>query len=136
VQYALSLGGLYLFAVIVDALAPRFGGQPSLVQATKVSVYTYTAVAVAGAFTLVPVLSFIVLPGALYSLYLLFLGLPRVMRAPADRALTYAGACVLVALALGFLVGKATGFLGLTPHVVPAGHSAIDIDRPDVPAAQ
>ena len=39
VSYVLSLVGVFVLALIVDALAPRFGGQKSSIQALKLAVY-------------------------------------------------------------------------------------------------
>ncbi len=111
-QYVLSLIGIYVFALIIDALAPSFDGQKNQVQALKVAVYAYTAAWVAGIFALIPALSLLTLLGGLYSLYLLFLGLPRVMRAPESKALGYTAVCVVVGIVLSIIVGAVVGLLG------------------------
>jgi hypothetical protein len=41
----------------------------------------------------------------LYSLYLLYLGLPRLMKAPADKAMPYTLVTIVAAVALALLVG-------------------------------
>ena len=43
VSYVLSLVGIYVLALIVDALAPTFGGEKNQIQALKVVAYSYTA---------------------------------------------------------------------------------------------
>jgi hypothetical protein len=111
-QYVLSLIGIYVFALIVDALAPSFDGQKNRIQALKVVVYAYTAAWMAGIFALVPALGLLSLLGGLYSLYLLFLGLPRVMRAPQSKALGYTAVCVIVGIILFAIVGAVVGVLG------------------------
>jgi hypothetical protein len=111
-QYVLSLIGLYVFALIVNALAPSFDGQKSQIQALKVVVYAYTAAWVAGILALIPALGLLSLLGGLYSLYLLYLGLPRVMRAPESKALGYTAVCVIVGIILFAIVGAVVGLLG------------------------
>src|SRR3546814_4593139 len=69
----LTIVGVFLFALIIDWLAPRFGGTSSRVQAVKVAAYSATAGWVAGIFALVPSLAMLSILG-LYSLYLLYLG--------------------------------------------------------------
>jgi hypothetical protein len=54
VRYAVSLGAIYLLALIVDALAPNFGGQKNRVQAFKAVAYASTAGAVASAGAIIP----------------------------------------------------------------------------------
>lgn len=107
VQYAITLGSVYLLALVIDLLAPKFGATPNRVQAFKVAAYSATAAWVAGIFGLLPALSMLSILG-LYSLYLLYLGLPRLMRAPQDKALSYTVVVVLVMLVIGLLIGTVT----------------------------
>jgi hypothetical protein len=111
-RYVLSLIGIYVFALIINALAPSFDGQKNQVQALKVAVYAYTAAWVAGIFSIIPALGLLSLLGGLYSLYLLYLGLPKVMRAPESKALGYAAVCVLVGIVLSVVIGSVVGLLG------------------------
>ena len=53
-SYALSLVGIFILALIVDALAPTFGGQKSQVQALKTVAYAYTASWIASIIGIVP----------------------------------------------------------------------------------
>nr|MBA3318168.1 YIP1 family protein [Gemmatimonadales bacterium] len=71
VTYILTLVAVYVLAIVIDALAPTFGGTQNRIQALKVAGYSYTASWVAGIFLLIPVLSFLSILGV-YSLYLLF----------------------------------------------------------------
>ncbi len=107
VQYALTLGGVYLLALVIDLLAPKFDATPNRVQAFKVAAYSATAAWVAGIFGLLPALSILSILG-LYSLYLLYLGLPRLMRAPQEKALSYTVVVVIVMIVLGLLIGVLT----------------------------
>ncbi len=100
IMYALALVGVFLFAVIIDALAPSFGGQKNQVQALKVAAYSSTATWVGGVFTLVPALSVIALVCSLYSLYLLYAGLSPLMKSPKDKAVPYAIVIILVGIVL------------------------------------
>jgi hypothetical protein len=112
VEYIVSLVAVYALSLIVDALAPSFGGQHSRVQALKVVGYSYTAAWVAGFARLLPGLSgLIALAGGLYALYLLYLGLPHTMRVPAERAVPYAAVTVVIALVLGWFIALITGGL-------------------------
>jgi len=100
IMYALALVGVFLFAVIINALAPSFGGQKNQVQALKVAAYASTASWVGGVFTLVPALSIIALVCSLYSLYLLYAGLSPLMKSPRDKAVPYAIVIILVGIVL------------------------------------
>jgi hypothetical protein len=111
-QYIAGLIGIYVLGLVIDALAPSFGGQKAPVQAMKVAVYSATAAWVASIFSSIPYLGILGLLG-LYSLYLLYSGLPILMKTPADRSLLYTVVVVVVAIiimiAVNWLVGMATG---------------------------
>lgn len=104
--YVLSLVGIYILGLIIDALAPTFGAAKDQMQAMKTAAYSYTAYWVASVAQIVPVLGMlIVLAGGIYSLYLLYLGLPFTMKAPSDKALPYTAVVVICALVIGLLLG-------------------------------
>jgi hypothetical protein len=113
-RYIGGLVSVYVLALIIDALAPQFGGQKSQIQALKVAVYSSTAAWVAGVFYLIPALSVLALLGGLYSLYLLFVGLPLLMKAPADRAVGYTVVTIACAVIIWVLVGYVAGLIGGT----------------------
>lgn len=106
--FVLSLVGVLLFAVVVNWLAPRFGGERSFRQAFKVSAYSITAAMVAGVLAIAPALQIVALLGATYSLYLLFVGAPKVMHAPARSAVNLSIATTMAAIPLALCVGLAT----------------------------
>ncbi|WP_077147015.1 Yip1 family protein [Sphingopyxis sp. KK2] len=116
VSYGLSLASVFLLALVIDALAPNFGGQKNPVQALKVAAYMGTASWVGGIFGLIPALSVIGLLFALYGLYLLYLGLPVLMKAPEDKALGYTVVVILAAIVLFVIVGAIAAALA-TPSI-------------------
>lgn len=116
VRYLSALIGVYVLALIIDALAPSFGGQKNQVQAFKVAAYSATAAWVVGIFSLLPALSILGLLG-LYSLYLLYVGLPILMKSPTDRALGYTVIVILAAFVVFAVVGYAANALSGMPGV-------------------
>ncbi len=106
--YVLTLVGVYVLALIIDALAPTFNGQKNQIQALKVAAYSSTASWVAGVFALVPGLRILTILG-LYSLYLLYTGLPVLMKAPQDKAMGYTAVVIVAAIVLFMLVGIVAG---------------------------
>ena len=99
VHYVLSLVSVFVLALIIDALAPSFDGQKNRIQAFKVATYASTAAWLAGVFSLIPGLSILGLAG-LYSVYLLYLGLPLLMKAPEAKAPIYTLVTIVAALIL------------------------------------
>lgn len=110
ITYVMSLITVYVLGLIIDALAPSFGGTKDSLKAFKVAVYSSTAFWVAGIFGVVPMLGFLALLG-LYGLYLLYLGLPVLMRVPQDKALGYVVVVIVVDIVLYFVVAMIVGAL-------------------------
>ncbi len=103
-SYGLGLASIFIVALVIDGLAPSFGGQKNQIQALKVSAYSWTAAWLAGIFGLVPALAILAIVG-LYSLYLLYLGLPILMKVTQDKAIGYTVVIVIVAIVLFFVIG-------------------------------
>jgi hypothetical protein len=108
ITYLLSLVSVYVLALIVEALAPSFGGTKDRLKAFKVAAYASTAAWVVGIFYLLPFLIVLGIVGGLYSLYLLYLGLPVLMKVPTDKAIVYTVAVVVAAIVINILVGVIT----------------------------
>jgi hypothetical protein len=118
---------VYVLALIIDALAPTFGGQKNQIQAFKVSAYAGTASWLAGVFNLIPALSILGLLG-LYSLFLLYRGLPKLMKTPEDKALPYTALVIVAAVVLALIVGAVTAPLmamGRGPLNVAGGGGSV-----------
>jgi Yip1 domain len=108
--YAATFVQVLLVALMIDVLAPRFGGQRSFTRALNVTVYSFTPLWLAGIFLLLPGLRFLSFT-ALYGVYLLTKGLPVVMKSPAESAKRYATAVTVFAAALIFLTAFAQSVL-------------------------
>lgn len=109
-NYVLSLIGVFLVSLLVDALAPGFGGQKNQVQALKTVAYAYTATWVASIGQIIPGLWILIMLAALvYGIYLLYIGLPVTMKCPPDRAAGYTAVTIIVALILGWVIGLFVG---------------------------
>ena len=109
--------GVVVMSVVIDALAPTFGAEKSRDQALKVAVYSATPVWIAGVLQILPALGVVVLLGGLYALYLLYLGLPRLMKCPAEKAAGYTGAVIVCAVVLAIVVGTVLGSISGAPAI-------------------
>jgi hypothetical protein len=111
IGYFFSFVLVYLTALTIDLLAPRFRTRKHFPSALKLAAYSFTPAWLAGLFLLIPGLSFLTILG-LYGFYLLWTGLPVLMRTPRDQVLRYAavilaGALIII-LALTFVHGAIT----------------------------
>lgn len=112
ISYVLGLVSCYVSALVIDGLAPSFGGTKNFISAFKVAAYSGTAAWLAGIFAIVPMLGFLAILG-LYSLYLLYLGLPRLMRVSEDKAVGYTVVVIIVQIILYALVFYLVGMIVL-----------------------
>lgn len=98
-NYVISIIGVLVTALIIDAFASSFGAQRNRIQALKVATYAATAGWVAGFFWIVPLLNILIgIAACIYVAYLIYLGLRQVMHAPEDKAVGYAVVSILVSI--------------------------------------
>ena len=110
-NYVFTLAGVYIMALIIDMLAPSFGGGKNQIQALKTVTYAYTASWVAGIAQFIPWLGILILlAGSLYSIYLLFLGLPVMMKCPKEKAVGYTAVSIITAVIIGFAISALVGW--------------------------
>lgn len=105
-QYLLSLAVAYVMALVINALAGTFNGQKDMVQALKTVAYSWTAAWVAGIAVIIPWIGWLIaIAGAIYGIYLLYLGLPFTMKCPPEKAGGYTALAVIIAIVLSWIVG-------------------------------
>ncbi len=107
----MAIVGVFVLSLIINALAPSFDAQKDPTRALKLAVYSYTPAWVAGVLQILPPLSVLALLGALYGVYLLYLGLPRLMRCPEEKAPLYAAVVVICAIVVSFIVTVMGGLI-------------------------
>jgi hypothetical protein len=100
--YVMAFAIVLILALIIDLLAPSFGGRKDFDSAFKLTVYSYTPVWLTGIFLLLPGLRFLILL-SFYGAYVLALGLPRLMKSPAQKSYGYAVLIMICACALTFI---------------------------------
>jgi hypothetical protein len=109
-KYLLTFVVIYIVAWIIDLLAPTFGGQKNFPNALKVAVYSYTPSWLCGIFLLIPRLAFLTILG-LYGVYLLWLGLPPLMRSPPEKSILYTISIIVCAIILSIVIALVVGGL-------------------------
>ncbi|MCF1426961.1 MAG: YIP1 family protein [Shewanella sp.] len=97
------IAGVFGLAYLVYWMANTFDVKPSYTQALELAVYTATPLFMVGFSALYPELWFIMLVGLLglsYSVYLLYTGVPILMRMPEEKGFIYASSVVTCGLVL------------------------------------
>jgi hypothetical protein len=128
ISYVLGLVLVYVVALIVEALAPTFGAQKDRLQALKTVAYAYTASWVAGIALIIPGIGWLVaIAGAIYGIYLLYLGLPFTMKAPQEKAGGYTAVTVIITIVLGWIVGLIVAGVAGTGAMMAGGMQGVDL---------
>jgi len=99
--YIATIASVLLLGLIIDLLAPVFGGRKNFDSAFQLAVYSYTPVWLAGIFLLLPGLRFLVLTG-FYGAYVFSLGLPQLMKSSEQKSSTYIAVIVACAFLLTY----------------------------------
>ncbi|MEO8311490.1 MAG: Yip1 family protein [Caldimonas sp.] len=132
VGYLLSLGVVYVLALIVNALAPTFAGTKDMVSALKVVAYGSTAGFIGGVFSLLPSLSLLGLIASIYSIYLIYTGLPVLMRCPPEKAGAYTAVVIVCGILAMIVIGAVSS---LFVNRGPMGFGATTVGAPALPGA-
>ena len=88
-QYATMLGGVYITAFVIDALAEKFEAQKDFNRAFSLVAYSYTPMFVAGVLYVIPSLAGLASLAGLYGLYLLYVGLQPMMKTATEKQTAY-----------------------------------------------
>ncbi len=135
-SFAMAFVGIFILSLIINALAPTFGGEKNPAQAMKVAVYSYTPAWVAGILGIIPALGLIGVVISLYGLYLLYLGLPRLMKNPEEKSLGYTAVVVICAIVIGVAISlltsgvmMLTGGSGMMGAMTGGGRGEVAFDK-------
>ncbi len=127
IEYVLNLGMVFLLGFAIYTLAPRFGGRGTVLSAFKLAAYALVPAWLAGVFNLVPAVGFLVWLG-LYGVYLVYAGLPWLMKNQPGRSPLYTAAVAVCGLLMLLIIGAVAGRLtalgtvhGRASNAAPAG---------------
>jgi hypothetical protein len=102
-SFITSIITYYICTFVIDALAPSFSSEKNIGKSAQLVAYSYTAVWVAGIFSIVPSLSILGILG-LYSIYLFYLGVPVMKKTSEDKRILYMIVSAIVIIVVGLVV--------------------------------
>lgn len=120
--WALIVGVTYVWSLIIDALTPSFGGVKNPISALKVAAFSSTAGWIAAVLGIIPMLGLIGSLLGLYNIYLLWIGGPKLMRVPQDKAVGFVVVSVIVGIGAAIVAGiiaaaVAGAMFAMTPNM-------------------
>ena len=147
--WALTIGLTYVWALIIDALAPSFGGTKNPISALKVAAFSATAGWIAAVLGILPALGIIGSLIGLYNIYLFWIGGPMLMKVPQDKAVGFVVVSIIVgvvAMVVAGIVAIAIGgaMFAMTPNAfgpagggtITVGGTTLDTGNPDAAVAK
>ena len=109
-----ALISFYLGTYITDYFATSFSSEKNYSRSAQLVGYSYTAIAIAAIFSVIPVLGFIAVSlGFAYSIYLMFLGASPIKNTPAEKRTNYVIVIMLVQIVIYFIITSVLGSLFL-----------------------
>lgn len=108
--YVFTLVSVYVFGIVINALAPSFGSKQSPETAMKLAVYSMTPMWIGGIFYIIPFLGFLAWLASLYGLYVLYLGFDNpLMDTPKEKVVGYLLVSIVVIVVLSLVVALVLG---------------------------
>ena len=126
IQFIVAVVGVYISAYVIAFLAPRFASRQDMGRAVQLVAYSYTPAWVAGILAIVPTLGILVFVGAIYGLYLLYLGLPHTMKTPEDKVTVYLVVSIIAVIVTSWIISMIVttiivGVFGLSAMTMTGG---------------
>jgi Yip1 domain len=122
--------GLLVVGFVINLLAPTFDGVRNMRQAVKTAAYAFTPAWAGAVFGLLPVFSTLLqLAADCYAIYVLYLGLPIMMRGKPEKAAGYTASVVICTIVLGVVVGAVMAGVGIATggalaHLTPTSEAS------------
>lgn len=108
-SYILDIIAVFVIGFIMWKLAPTFGTSTTQVRATRMAAYIFTPYFLISILNIVPFIGFLTILGVLYGLYIMYLGLPIVMKTPKEKVLGYLIVTVVATIVVYAVIGAIVG---------------------------
>jgi hypothetical protein len=110
IYYALNvlvgaIAGVFISAFIIDALAPNFGSEKNMGRSVQLVAYSYTPFWIGSLLSIYPPLTIIGGLAGLYGLYVMYLGMPKLKKTPADKHAGYFIVSLVAIIVVYFVIG-------------------------------
>ena len=104
ITWVVSVALVFLLGILINALAETFEADRNDLAAQKVAAYSLTPSFLSGVFSLWPPLWWVSLFALAAMVFLMYRGLPILMKAPQERALSYAATVTIAAMVAGIVL--------------------------------
>lgn len=95
----------YVSAIIIDLLAPSFGAEKNINKSAQLVAYSATPSYIAAVLSFIPIIGWLIgIAGWAYGIYIMYLGIGPIKKAPEDKKVVYLIVAFLIMIALYFIV--------------------------------
>jgi len=84
-----GIASVYLTALVIDMLAPSFNSEKNFNRSVQLVAYSFTPMWIGGILAIFPPIAMIGSLFGIYGLYLLYLGIPKLKKTPAEKHVGY-----------------------------------------------
>jgi hypothetical protein len=100
----ITLLSVFLYGLLVNALASSFGSQPNQTRANQLVAYSFTPALIGSWGAIIPFLGWLfALAGGIYSIVLFYMGLTPMMQTPEDKRVLFTIVLALIAIVIGWV---------------------------------
>ncbi len=104
ITWIVSVALVGFLGILINVIAPNFDAEQNDLAAQKIAAYSMTPAFLSGVFSLLPWLWWVSLFALAAMVFLMYRGLPVLMKAPEDRALGYAATVTIATMAAGVVL--------------------------------
>lgn len=110
IAFISQIVSFYVATIIIDLLAPSFGSEKDINKSAQLVAYSSTPSYIAGLISFIPILGWLIqIGGAIYSIYIMYLGIGPLKKTPEDKKVVYLIVAYVILIALYFVI---TAILG------------------------
>lgn len=100
-----AIAGVFISALVIDALAPSFGSEKNMGRSVQLVAYSYTPAWIGLLLSIYPPIALIGSIAGLYGLYLMYIGMPKIKKTPADKQVGYFVVSLVTLIVVYFVIG-------------------------------
>jgi hypothetical protein len=119
----MAVASVFIGAFVIDALAPTFGSEKNMARSVQLVAYAYTPAWIGGLLAILPALAIVGALAGLYGLYLLYVGMPRLKKTPADKHVGYFVVSLVTLIVIYFVIGLIMSRIVLSAMGLSYGNS-------------
>jgi hypothetical protein len=110
IYYALNvlvgaIAGVFISALVIDALAPSFGSEKNMGRSVQLVAYSYTPAWIGALLAIYPPIALIGALAGIYGFYLMYIGMPKLKKTPADKHAGYFVVSIVTLIVVYFVIG-------------------------------